>query len=126
MRSRGYAVSKRAAEVVARSRNQRLTDLFPLIGRTAGASRQYLRWLVEVGLLTQIKKRYDFADPILGLWASLYLGRGDHPTDAEIEAAVDAHARRGPRTRPTRRRPDDPGNDVGVPRKRVDRFEEID
>jgi hypothetical protein len=125
MRSRGYAVSKRAAEVVARARNQRLTDLFPLIGRTPGASRQYLRWLVEVGLLTQIRKRYDFADPILGLWASLYLGRGDHPTDGEIAAAVDAHlaqtAEGGPLASPH-----DPETDLNVPKKRVDRFEEID
>jgi hypothetical protein len=88
LRSRGYAVSKRAAEVVARARGVRLTDLYPQIGRTPGASRQYLRWLVEVGLLTQVKKRYDFADPMIGLWASLYLGRGDLPTDGEVETAV--------------------------------------
>ncbi len=125
MRSRGYAVSKRAAEVVARSRNQRLTDLFPLIGRTAGASRQYLRWLVEVGLLTQVRKRYDFADPILGLWASLYLGRGDHPKEAEIEAAVDAHVDGVAPSDPAASS-EDLGNDAGLPKKRADRFEEID
>ena len=112
MRSRGYAVSKRAAEVVAGSPDQRLTDLFPLIGRTAGASRQYLRWLVEVGLLTQVRKRYNFADPMLSLWAGLYLGRGGHPTVDEITSAVDECVGQGDSAEP--------------PKKRVDRFEEID
>ena len=123
MRSRGYAVCKRAAEVVAGSRDRRLTDLFPHIGRTAGASRQYLRWLVEVGLLTQTKKRYNFADPILGLWASLYLGRADHPREEEIRAAVLA------RLTPESKNPEpvvetpEPGEPA---KKRIDRFEEID
>jgi hypothetical protein len=132
MRSRGYAVSKRAAEVVASSRERRLTDLFPHIGRTAGASRQYLRWLVEVGLLNQIRKRYHFADPLLGLWAGLYLGRADHPTDAEIEGAVDRHPETswpeepaggpdsGPEDEPE---PDEPRES---PARRPDRFEEFD
>lgn len=123
MRSRGYAVCKRAAEVAAGSPDGRLTDLFPHIGRTAGASRQYLRWLVEVGLLTQTRKRYNFVDPILGLWASLYLGRAGHPGEEEIRAAV--------RTRLT------PEAGIQTPaaelpratepaKKRADRFEEID
>ncbi len=128
MRSRGYAVSKRAAEVVAASKERRLTDLFPHIGRTAGASRQYLRWLVEVGLLTQIRKRYHFADPLLGLWAGLYLGRGSHPTDEEIAAAVD----QGPEKAPPGDQPGGPeeAEDVDepyeTPARRPDRFEEID
>jgi hypothetical protein len=123
MRSRGYAVCKRAAEVVAGSPGRRLTDLFPDIGRTAGASRQYLRWLVEVGLLTQTRKRYDFADPILGLWASLYLGRADHPREEEIRAAVLA------RLIPAAPVPEpviETAAPVEAARKRVDRFEEID
>lgn len=118
MRSRGYAVSKRAAEVVAGARDQRLTDLFPRIGRTAGASRQYLRWLVEVGLLTQIRKRYDFADPILGLWAELYLGRGVPPGDEQIAAAVGLRLER-----PSAGEPAEP---MEAPVRRPDRFEEID
>ena len=122
MRSRGYAVCKRAAEVVAASPDLRLTDLFPGIGRTAGASRQYLRWLVEVGLLTQTRKRYNFADPILGLWASLYLGRGAHPSDGEIGAAVDD--RLGP---PGAGEPGgEPAEAIEAPVRRPDRFEEID
>jgi len=123
MRSRGYAVCKRAAEVVAASPDLRLTDLFPDIGRTAGASRQYLRWLVEVGLLTQTRKRYNFADPILGLWASLYLGRADHPGEEEIRAAVLARLTpEAPAPEPVA------GTDESVApaKKRVDRFEEID
>ncbi|MBK5257491.1 MAG: hypothetical protein JJE39_15815 [Vicinamibacteria bacterium] len=134
MRSRGYAVSKRAAEVVAAHREKRLTDLFPLIGRTPGASRQYLRWLVEVGLLTQIKKRYDFADPILGLWAGLYLGRAGHPTEGEIRNAVVECVNRvgdAPPITLEMARPRHAADGSGLrategPKKRVDRFEEID
>lgn len=118
LRSRGYAVSKRAAEVTASHPGQRLTDLFPEIGRTAGASRQYLRWLVEVGLLTQTKKRYNFADPALGVWAELYLGRGDHPSDQVIEAAIDERlGASGSAEAPPL---------VVETMKRADRFEEID
>ncbi len=148
LRSRGYAVSKRAAEVVAGHPGQRLTDLFPLIGRTPGASRQYLRWLVEVGLLTQIKKRYHFADPILGLWAGLYLGRGGHPTEGEIRNAVVKCVLQGEDAPPPASGAAPPGSpiegaairkggdgtaaiphraaDETLPRKRIDRFEEID
>lgn len=124
MRSRGYAVCKRAAEVVAASRDLRLTDLFPDIGRTAGASRQYLRWLVEVGLLTQTRKRYNFADPVLGLWASLYLGRAAHPTEGEIRAAVDD--RLGPPRARDREGEGEPAEAIEAPVRRPDRFEEID
>jgi hypothetical protein len=116
MRSRGYAVSKRAAEVVAAGRDLRLTDLFPQIGRTPGASRQYLRWLVEVGLLIQTRKRYNFADPVLGLWAQLYLGRGGHPSDEEVRAAIEKRLGEAPAGEPT----------AAPATKRVDRFEEID
>jgi hypothetical protein len=131
LRSRGYAVSKRAAEVVAGGEGQRLTDLFPLIGRTAGASRQYLRWLVEVGLLDQVRKRYHFADPVLGIWAALYLGRPDHPSEAEILDTVKSHLAQAlapeeevavdhePDAEPME------GATTAV-KKRVDRFEEID
>jgi hypothetical protein len=123
LRSRGYAVSKRAAEVVGRAGGQRLTDLYPRIGRTPGASRQYLRWLVEVGLLTQVKKRYDFADPMVGLWASLYLGRGDLPSLDEIETAVQqcASAARAPQSGLGRETEVEPG-----PKRRVELLEEID
>lgn len=122
MRSRGYAVSKRAAEVVAEGPDLRLTDLFPRIGRTAGASRQYLRWLVEVGLLTQTRKRYNFADPMLALWAGLYLGRGSLPGDDEIRAAIDRRLGQVPAGQETSgaTRANQP------PVKRPDRFEEID
>lgn len=123
LRSRGYAVAKRAAEVVAGAPNQRLTDLFPHMGRTAGASRQYLRWLVEVGLLTQVRKRYDFADPLLGLWAGLYLGRADHPGEDEIQAAVSARLAPGTSNGAPGVEAPEP---VELPKRRVDRFEEID
>ena len=122
MRSRGYAVSKRAAEVAASTRTGRLTDLAPLIGRTPGASRQYLRWLVEVGLLVQVRKRYDFADPFLGLWAGLYLGRADYPTTAQIAKAI---AERICQAAPVE--PDEAlREEARPPVRRPDRFEEID
>lgn len=73
LRSRGYAVSKVAAQAVAAHPGARLTDLFPFMGRTPGACRQYLQWLVEVGLLVQEKKRYSFASPLMALWGAIYL-----------------------------------------------------
>lgn len=141
MRSRGYAVCKRAAEAVATAPGRRLTDLYPEIGRTPGASRQYLRWLVEVGLLRQTGKRYDFADPIVGLWASLYLGRADRPTDSEVEGRVSAWIadrvdreggtpKTGQRTPTTVPQPlphvEPEPQPTPVPKRRPDRFEEFD
>jgi len=126
MRSRGYAVAKRAAEVVAGARDLRLTDLFPKIGRTAGASRQYLRWLVEVGLLIQTRKRYDFADPVLGLWASLYLGRGAHPTEDEIGDAVRRRLAPPPIDESAQAAVEEAAEPVEIRARRPDRFEEID
>lgn len=126
LRSRGYAVAKRAAEAVAQGEDRRLTDLFPEIGRTAGASRQYLRWLVEVGLLVQVRKRYRFADPIVGLWAALYLGRGDLPAEAEIKEAVAARLARRDDEPAAIDEPEPPEDLADLPKRRVDRFEEID
>lgn len=126
LRSRGYAVAKRAAESVAHGEDRRLTDLFPEIGRTAGASRQYLRWLVEVGLLTQVRKRYRFADPIVGLWASLYLGRGDQPGEAEVRDKVATRIGQLGREEPEPADEPEPPEEQSLPRRRVDRFEEID
>lgn len=125
MRSRGYAVCKMAAEAVAQRPRARLTDLVPAIGRTPGASRQYLFWLVEVGLIAQTRKRYDFVDPLLGLWARIYL-RAEGARDVRTTVAewVRERAAGAEKSEPASgdgetERP------AAEARRRADRFEEI-
>jgi DNA polymerase III delta prime subunit len=99
LRSRGYGISKAALQAVAREEGLNLTALVARLGRTPGATRDYLQWLVGVDALRMVKKRYSYVDGLLRVWVRLY-ARGAPPTAAEIEDAGRALLRREPPTEP--------------------------
>ncbi len=86
LRSRGYGISKAALQAVAREEGLNLTALVARLGRTPGATRDYLQWLVGVDALRMVKKRYSYVDGLLRVWVRLY-ARGPLPTAGEIEDA---------------------------------------
>lgn len=86
LRSRGYGISKAVLQAVAHEEGLNLTALVPRLGRTPGAVRDYLQWLVGVDALRMVKKRYVYVDGLLRLWVRLH-GRGTAATPAEIDAA---------------------------------------
>ena len=91
LRSRGYGMSKAVLAAVAAEEGLNLTALVGRLGRTPGAVRDYLVWLVGVDALTMVKKRYYYVDPVLRAWVRLH-GRGRPPLGAELRAAAEVMA----------------------------------
>ena len=89
LRSRGYGMSKAVLGAVAEEEGLNLTALVARLGRSPGAIRDYLGWLLGVDALRMVGKRYFYVDGMVRWWVRLH-GGGAIPTDAQIEAA--AHA----------------------------------
>jgi DNA polymerase III delta prime subunit len=87
LRSRGYGISKALLAMIAHEEGQNLTSIYRQIGRSPGATRDYLGWLMGVDAVRMVKKRYYYVDGLVGAWVRLY-GRGRLPTASEIDAAA--------------------------------------
>ena len=95
LRSRGYGISKAVLAAVAREEGLNLTALVARLGRTPGAIRDYLQWLVGVDALTVVKKRYFYVDGLVRWWVRLH-ARGVPASAGEIEDAAREAAAPGP------------------------------
>jgi hypothetical protein len=89
LRSRGYGMSKAVLATVADEEGLNLTALVGRLGRTPGAVRDYLVWLVGVDALRMVKKKYFFVDSVLRAWVRLH-GRGRPPSAVELRQAATA------------------------------------
>jgi DNA polymerase III delta prime subunit len=72
LRSRGYGISKAALDAVAREEGLNLKALVARLGRTPGATRDYLQWLVGVDALRMQGKRYFYVDGMVRQWVRLH------------------------------------------------------
>jgi predicted AAA+ superfamily ATPase len=89
-RARGYGACKSVLAILAGEENLTLTEIARRMDRTAGSTRDYLRWLEEVELIRVSDKRFAFVDPILRVWLRLY-GRGSPPTGDEIQSEIESY-----------------------------------
>ena len=89
LRSRGYGMSKAVLATVAEEEGLNLTALVARLGRSPGAVRDYLGWLLAVDALRFSGKRYYHADGLVRIWLRLH-GRGRVPSDTEIREAAQA------------------------------------
>ena len=87
LRSRGYGMSKAVLATVAEEEGLNLTSLVARLGRSAGAVRDYLGWLLAVDALRFSGKRYYYADGLVRQWARLH-GRGTVGSESEIARAA--------------------------------------
>jgi hypothetical protein len=87
LRSRGYGMSKAVLAAVAHEEGLNLTALVARLGRTPGAIRDYLGWLLGVDALRMTKKRYAYVDGMVRWWVRLH-ARGMPASDAEIRSAA--------------------------------------
>ena len=78
LRSRGYGMSKAVLAAVAEQEGLNLTALVKRLGRTPGAIRDYLGWLLGVDALKMVGKRYFYVDGMVRAWVCLH-GRGQPP-----------------------------------------------
>lgn len=86
LRSRGYGISKAVLQAVAAEEGLNLTALCRVLGRTPGAVREYLLWLLQVDALRVARKRYFFVDPLVREWVRLH-ARGVDATSRDLDAA---------------------------------------
>jgi DNA polymerase III delta prime subunit len=89
LRSRGYGISKAALDAVAREEGLNLKALVARLGRTPGATRDYLQWLVGVDALRMDGKRYFYVDGLVRHWVRLH-ATGRPATTAELHQAAEA------------------------------------
>jgi hypothetical protein len=87
LRSRGYGMSKALLATVAAEEGLNLTALVARLGRTPGAVRDYIGWLLGVDALRSVRKRYFYVDGMLRWWVRLH-ARGIPPGPAELRAAA--------------------------------------
>jgi len=87
LRSRGYGMSKAVLDAVAHEEGLNLTALVARLGRTPGAVRDYLQWLVHVDALRMTRKRYHYVDEMVRWWVRLH-ARGTVPSGSELAAAA--------------------------------------
>ncbi len=88
LRSRGYGMSKAVLAAVAEEEGLKLTALVERLGRTPGAIRDYLGWLLGVDALTMVGKRYFYVDGMVRAWVCLH-GRGTPARSEEILRAAE-------------------------------------
>jgi hypothetical protein len=89
LRSRGYGMSKAVLGAVAREEGLKLTALVGRLGRTPGATRDYLQWLVDVDALRREGRRYFYVDPVLRAWVRVH-AQGPAPSPAAVRSAAAA------------------------------------
>jgi hypothetical protein len=121
LRSRGYGMSKAVLAAVAEEEGLNLTALVPRLGRTPGATRDYLQWLVDVDALRREGKRYFFTDPVLRAWmlGLVHPGAKREAPKASIQAPTPVPSPPPP--------PDSPGDTAPPPPlRRRDPLMEID
>jgi hypothetical protein len=87
LRSRGYGMSKAVLAAVAQEEGLNLTALVARLGRTPGAVRDYLGWLLGVDALRMTKKRYAYVDGMVRWWVRLH-GGGTPATEADLRGAA--------------------------------------
>jgi hypothetical protein len=85
LRSRGYGMSKALLGAVAEEEGLNLTALVARVGRTPGAVRDYLGWLLGVDVLRSARKRYYYVDGMVRCWVRLH-ARGTPPRYDDIAA----------------------------------------
>jgi hypothetical protein len=125
LRSRGYGMSKALLGAVAHAEGANLTALCREFGRSPGATRDYLGWLLGVDALRMVRKRYYYVDGLLRQWVRLY-ARGRLPAAHEIERiAHELLGAAGPADAPAPT--DAPASlDAATPRPRGESLIEID
>lgn len=90
-RARGYGALKAILDVLAEDEPLTLTEIAVRLHRTPGSTKDYLSWLEDVDLVTAVKKRYRFGDPLLRLWVRLHC-RTEPPGDETVAREVQTFA----------------------------------
>jgi len=90
-KARGYGLLKALLQVLAEEEGLTLSETARRLRRQASATREYLRWLMEVDLIIEEDGRYYYRDPVLRFWVA-YTSRGIEvdlfPRREELEGLI--------------------------------------
>jgi predicted AAA+ superfamily ATPase len=89
-RARGYGACKSVLSILADEENLNLTEIARRMNRTAGSTRDYLRWLEEVELIRVRDRRFSFVDPLLRVWLRIH-GTGHFPSGSDIRNEIESY-----------------------------------
>ena len=89
--ARGRGALRAILHVLAADEPLTLTEVAARLGRTPGATRDYLASLEDVDLIEASRKRYRYVDPLLRLWVRLH-GRAAPPDDGTLARGVREYA----------------------------------
>ena len=87
-RARGYGACKTVLYVLSDEEGLKLTEVARRIDRTAGSTRDYLRWLEEVDLIVARDRSFYFMDPVLRVWTRIF-SRGTPASEEDIRREVE-------------------------------------
>lgn len=87
-RTRGHAAERAILHIVAREEGIDLSMIAARLRRANGPALDYIRWLLEVGLLAREGRRYRFADPLMRLYVILHELPERPAGDSDRQAAV--------------------------------------
>ena len=86
-KSRGDGIVKYLLAVIAMLDLPNLTEIARNIDRSLGVTKDYLKWMLAVGLIDVEKKRYFFKDNLLRMSIGLFKS-GKKPSRESIEAEI--------------------------------------
>lgn len=69
-KARGYGLLKALLQILAEEEGLSLSELARRLRRQPSATREYLRWLMEVDLVVEEERRYYYRDPVLRFWVA--------------------------------------------------------
>ncbi len=106
LRCRGYGMAKALLGVVAEEEGLTLSEMLPKLGRSPGAVRDYLGWLLDVDALKQVRKRYYYVDGLLRTFVRLHAS-GAPPSSEDLHRTAAATIGKASLASPPRPRRDD-------------------
>lgn len=86
-KSRGEGIIRYLLAVMCRMEMPNLTEIARRIDRSLGVTKDYLKWMLAVGLIEVERKRYYFPDELLCTWIRLYRS-GYRPGREDIESEL--------------------------------------
>jgi hypothetical protein len=86
-KSRGEGIIRHLLAVISAMERPNLTEIARKMKRSLGVTKDYLKWMMAVGLLDTEKKRYWIPDELLRLWISLYRS-GSRPSRNQVAEAL--------------------------------------
>ena len=89
--ARGRGALAAVLHILAADEPLTLTEVADRLGRTPGAARDYLAWLVDVDLIEARGKRYRYVDPLVRLWVRLR-GQAAPSSDEALSRGVREYA----------------------------------